>query len=140
MQDNVFNDLGGWAGAPTTCHPPQKKVEINMFSMMLGVGQGAHRLPPPQKTMGIIMFSMILEVGPGPCHLPPVITMGKLSANPTLTLCRTLCQPCAKPLLPGFPWDGGVGYFPHPAKFLKTCDIFRFCGSGRKRLLPTNPK
>ena len=46
---DVFNDLGGGAGAPATSQVPKKIMESNVFSMVLEVGRGARQLPPPEK-------------------------------------------------------------------------------------------
>ena len=53
--------LGGWARATITSHLP-KKIEIQMFSMILGLvqvplsGRGPHHLPQPAKNRNQYVF------------------------------------------------------------------------------------
>ena len=68
---------------PLSPHPPQKTMEINMFSMILAVGRRPRNLPspqeppiPPQKTMEIIMLSMILGSGGAPVPSEQNLALG----------------------------------------------------------------
>ena len=59
-----FNAFGDWAGAPIP--PPQNLWNRNVFNDFEVGKSPPYFIPPPQKTMEIIMFSMILAVGQGP--------------------------------------------------------------------------
>ena len=50
--------------------PLQKTIEITMFSMILGLGQGPHHLPPPSKVIGNQYVFYDFGGGAG-CPSPP---------------------------------------------------------------------
>ena len=69
-----------------------------------------------------------------------VITMGKLSSNPTMTLCQPCAEPCAKPHQVCNE-GGGSGVFPQSPRIVENSWIFTLvAGNAGKQVLPSTPE